>query len=220
MSDAGVDLPLQWSTQIDELLASWCDNAKCFEYMHAQSCYINSTRAKRLTILITITTALTGTTNIITGGASWNGFQAAWIFGGLSVLTSMATMLADKLGYAQAAEAHKRFCSTWGQIRRKIESELILPYGSRKECSSFLKMIRADIDQVSADGNTRISQQIREEAYEKFKSIPQFDIPDICGQLEHTKVFIASDLTQPLLGSAGGNITVETRMPVSVPSSA
>jgi hypothetical protein len=28
---------LQWSPQIDRMLADWCDEAKCFEWMHTAS---------------------------------------------------------------------------------------------------------------------------------------------------------------------------------------
>ena len=68
-----------------------------------------------------------------------------------------------------------------------------MPYGSRKDCSSFLKLVRSDIDQVSSDGNTRISHVVKKQCFEKFKQIPSFDIPDICGQMEHTRVYVNHD---------------------------
>lgn len=204
---------IQWSQQIDQMLASWCDNAKCFEYMHNESYDYNSTQSRKMTMFITVLTALTGTMNIGIGNISISGFQLSWVFGGLTVLTSMATMIQDKLGYAQNSEAHKRFCNTWGQIRRRIESELILPYGSRKDCSSFLKLVRSDIDQVSSDGNTRISHIVKQQCFEKFKQISNFDIPDICGQMEHTRVYVNHELESHIVS---GSIEHDLQKPLVI----
>ena len=49
---------IQWSQQIDQMLASWCDNAKCFEYMHNESYDYNSTQSRKMTMFITVLTAL------------------------------------------------------------------------------------------------------------------------------------------------------------------
>jgi len=173
--------------------------------MHTESFSRFNKKTRQFTILITIITAVTGTSNIIAGNTSINGFQTSWIFGGLAVLTSLANILQDKLGYQQLAESHKLYCVQWGQIRRKIESELILPYNTRKDAQSFLKMIRGDIDQVSSNGTSKIPSDIRVACYEKFRTIPDFDIPDICGQVEHTQVYMIAQqqsqttITEPLL---------------------
>jgi hypothetical protein len=53
-----------------------------------------------------------------------------------------------------------------------------------------LRYIKDDIGKTIANGNALIPPHIRAACYEKFSSIPGFDIPDICGQLEHTRVVI------------------------------
>ena len=189
MSDIQENPDLQWSSQIDNLLANWCDQAKCFEFMHNECYSIYNTKSRKFIICMTILSAISGTSNIIAGNYSINGFQASWFFGGLAVITSLTNILQDKLAYQQLSEAHKQYSATWGTIRRKMESELILPFGSRKDCASFLKLIRGDIDIISTAGNSKIPKIIRELCLEKFKTIPNFDIPDICGQLEHTQIY-------------------------------
>ena len=76
---------------------------------------------------------------------------------------------------------------------------MILPYNTRKDAQSFLKIISGDIDQASSNGASKIPTDIRKLCYEKFKNIPNFDIPDICGQVEHTQIYISQEITQPLL---------------------
>lgn len=200
--DSQEESNLQWNPQLDVLLANWCDQAKCFEFMHNESYSMYNGKTRKFIIIITILSALSGTSNIIAGSYSIGGFQTSWFFGGLSVLVSTTNILQDKLGYQQLSEAHKQYNSTWGTIRRKMESELMLPYANRKDCASFLKIIRGDIDNVSVQGASKIPKDIRNLCLEKFKTIPNFDIPDICGQLEHTKVYINEthpEILQPLI---------------------
>jgi hypothetical protein len=132
---------------------------------------------------------------VIAGGSVVNGFQLAWAFGSLSIIVSITNMLQEKLEYGSKAIEHKQFSVQWGTIRRKIEEELSIPPESRKDCATFLKYLRQDINQVSISGNTQIPDHIRDSCYEKFSKIPNFDLPDICGQIEHTQVYI----TVPLL---------------------
>lgn len=181
---------LSWSSNIDNLLAQWCDHAKCFEWMHTQSFDINYKKARKFVISISLLTAISGLSNVIAGGYSINGFQTAWIFGGVTIMVSTLNMLQDKLGYQQRADLHKRLASQWAIIKGRIEEVVILPPTARKDCRTFLKMLKSDINQVSLEGNSLITEDIRLKCYDKFNKVSNFDVPDICGQVEHTKVYI------------------------------
>ena len=70
------DFPLLvWTKEIDVLLASWCDNAKCFEWMHGETSIDYQKRSKIFMIVINILTAVCGLSNIIAGNIIINGFQ-------------------------------------------------------------------------------------------------------------------------------------------------
>ena len=79
-----------------------------------------------------------------------------------------------------------------------------IPRASRKDCQTFLKVLKQDINQVSNDGNAKIPEFIRDMCYERFNKIKDFDVPDICGQIEHTTVCI-EDEKLPLLSSQLSN---------------
>jgi hypothetical protein len=53
-----------------------------------------------------------------------------------------------------------------------------------------MRYIRADINTASADSASKIPKEIREACFMKFKDIVGFDIPDICGQVEHTRIYM------------------------------
>jgi hypothetical protein len=159
--------------------------------MHAESFDINYLAARRFMISINVLTAIAGLSNVIAGNLTIPNtiFQVNWIFGGISIGISTLNMLQDKLGYQQIADQHKKYASQWAHINLKIEEMLSLPPSARRDCKTFLKMIKADMNQVTLDGNSLISDKIRDECYNKFKDIPNFNIPEICGKMSHTNTY-------------------------------
>ena len=196
--------PLSWNPTIEHLFAKWCDHAKCFEWMHAESFDINYRSARRFMVTINVLTAIAGLSNVIAGNLTIPNttFQVNWIFGGISIGISTLNMLQDKLGYQQKADLHKSHASQWAQIISKIEEMLSLPANARRDCKTFLKMIKSDMNQVSLNGNSLISEKVRDECYQKFKDIPNFDIPEICGKMSHTNTY--NDL-QVAMTASGNN---------------
>ena len=194
-----------WIPSIELMLANWGDQAKAFEWMHIETYASYNKKAKIIMITSNILTAISGLSNVIAGGTVVDGFQLAWIFGSLSILVSIFNMLQEKLAYTTKAAEHQQFSVQWGSIRRKIEEELSIPPNARKDCGTFLKYLRQDINQVSVAGNAKVPESIRDTCFEKFSKIPEFDLPDICGKMERTRIYIdtASTVREPLIHDTG-----------------
>jgi hypothetical protein len=202
MSSSPSDPPahVQWNHTIEVLLSKWCDQAKCFEWMHTEAYSLSDRRAKVLMITSNIVAAVGGLSNLIAGGTTANGFQLSWVFGSLAIIVSITNMLQEKLGYATLAGEFKHYSTAWGLIRSKIEEQLVMPPASRKDCGTFIKYLRQDMNQVSMEGNAKIPEHVRDSCYEKFNKIPDFTLPDICGEMEHTTIYIPGDsIRTPLL---------------------
>jgi len=180
---------VSWDSKIDTLLAKWCDTAKCYEWMHSESHTICERKSQTFLISINSLTAISGVANTIFGGLTVNGIQCAWIFGGISIFVSTLNMLQDKLGYGQNAVIHKKLIVQWASIRMRIEEILSIPYTARKDCKSLLQLLRSDLRDAERDGTGLIGKGVRDACYAHFKEIDGFDIPDICGQVEHTKIY-------------------------------
>ena len=197
-----------WDSNIDLLLAGWCDNAKCFEWMHTEAHSIFESRARNYMIVMNCLTAVAGLSNIIAGSTQIGTFQVSWIFGGISILVSTLNVIQDKLGYQQASALHQKSANEWATIRSKITEVLTIPYTGRKDCKTFLRYIKADIQGATLEGNSSISKEIRVACYNRFKSIPEFEIPEICGQMEHTRVFIRdpTNLTVAIPDTASASV--------------
>ena len=194
---------LQWTPSIDHMLANWCDQAKSFEWMNTEAYSRYSVRSMSMSITVNVAIALSGVANLIVGSAQLTNASVppSTILGCVSIAISIISMLEDKFDWITMANNFKQASVQWSNVSRKLEEQLAVPPGGRKDCSTFLKYIKQDITTVSAT-NYMIPKDIRAKCMEKFGRIPNFDVPDICGQVEHTSVYVeqtTSTLQVPLL---------------------
>lgn len=189
---------LQWSPQIDRMLADWCDEAKCFEWMHSESYSRYSKRATVMTIGSNITISLTGIANLVLGVTVSDATTTSMIFGCVSIGIGVVNMIREQFGWTTLANNYKVSAKQWSEISRKVQEQLVIPPTARKDCATFLKYIKQDMT-LASEHNSNLPKDIRQKCFEKFKSIPDFNVPDICGQIEHTAVYIEQPLQQPLL---------------------
>jgi hypothetical protein len=190
---------LQWSPQIDRMLADWCDEAKCFEWMHSQSYSRYSKRSTAMIIGANITISLSGIANLVLGATIPDTMTTSIIFGCVSIGIGIVNMVKEQFGWTELANNYKVSAKHWTEISRKMQEQLIIPPPARKDCATFLKYLKQDMT-LASEYNTNIPADIRQKCFEKFKVIPNFNIPDICGQIEHTAVYVEPKL-EPLLSS-------------------
>lgn len=188
---------LQWNESVDTMLAAWCDEAKCFEWMNTESYSRYNKLATGMTIATNTIIAVSGIANIIIGKVPGGNIDPSTIFGCISIFIGLVNMLQDKFDWLTMANNFKQSAVHWAVISRKIEEQLAIPHSGRKDCGTFLKYIKQDISLVS-ERNTSIPKDIRDLCFKKFSAIPNFNIPDLCGQLEHTSVYVEA-LKVPLL---------------------
>jgi len=182
---------LTWEPSVEQMLARWCDEAKCFEWMHTEAFTYYDKWARRLVITSNSLIALSGISNVVAGDVVINDFfKLSWLFGGLSVIISITNMLQEKLAYAAKSIEHDHHATLWNLISKKIEEQLLIPPASRKDCGTFLKYLKQDLTQVTMTGNSLIPEDIREACNEKFGKIQDFELPEICGKMEHTKIYV------------------------------
>lgn len=186
ITDLEVKAQLAWTPEIDTMLTNWCDQAKCFEWMHTETFSMYDKFTHNVLIVTHVLNTLSGMSTIAAGTTEIYHFKMIWLFGSVSIFVSLINVLQEKLGYGKQAVLHKNYASTWGIIRRKIESVVSIPVSSRKDCYAFLKYVREEIDRVSVEGNLAIPAAIRLSCYKKFKDVPNFIMPDICGEMVHT----------------------------------
>lgn len=186
---------LEWNNSIEILLRNMCDQSKCYTWMHSETYSIYNKKHRIFNVLVNVFSVAGGLTNVISGSSDINGFKLSWLFGSITILFTMSNVIQDKLAYNLLATEHKQFAVLWSLITMKIQNELSLPRENRKDCHTFLKIISSDINSMAIEANIKIPSYIKEKCYEKFKNIENFDIPDICGQIEHTIIYVNSDIS-------------------------
>ena len=190
---------LAWTSQIDKMLADWCDEAKCFEWMHSEAYSRYSKRATGMTIGANITISLTGIANLVLGATIPDTMTTSMIFGCISIGIGIVSMIREQFGWTELANNYKVSAKQWSEISRKMQEQLVIPPSSRKDCATFLKYVKQDMT-LASEHNSKLPRDIRQNCFEKFKLIPNFNIPDICGQIEHTAIYVEPKL-EPLLVS-------------------
>jgi len=192
---------LQWTPAIDRILASWCDQAKSFNWMHGQAYSRYSKRSTAMNISTNIAISLVGIVNLALASSQIEPMTTSIVTGSVSVGIGIIKMIQEQFNWTSLAADYRNSAKKWDHVSRKIQEQVVLPYAGRKDCGTFLKYIKQDINEAS-DTNTLIPKDIRIKCNDKFGKIPDFDVPDICGQVEHTSVYVeqsTSTLQVPLL---------------------
>jgi len=192
---------LQWTPAIDRMLANWCDQSKSFNWMHGQAYSRYSKRSTAMNISTNIAISLVGIVNLALASSQIEPMTTSMVTGSVSVAIGIIKMIQEQFNWTSLAADYRNSAKKWDHVSRKIQEQVVLPYAGRKDCGTFLKYIKQDINEAS-DTNTLIPKDIRNNCNDKFGKIPDFDVPDICGQVEHTSVYVeqsTSTLQVPLL---------------------
>ena len=140
----------EWSDEIEELLSEWGEISMCYSYLHNYSTRKYRKKYHHLQIPIIILSTLTGTANFATDSYVpehlQHGFSAG--VGSLNIACGILGTLLSFLRYSEIYEGHRIAALSWAKLSRNIEIELALHRDKRKPCRDFLKVSRAEYDNL------------------------------------------------------------------------
>ena len=188
------DLPKDiedWSDEIEELLSEWGEVSMCYAYLHNFSQRKYRKKYHHLQIPIIILSTLTGTANFATDSYIpidyQQGFSAG--VGSLNLFCGILGTLLSFLRYSEIYEGHRISALAWSKLGRAIEIELSLHNKKRKSSRDFLKICRAEYDNL-LESSPGIDLDIISMFNNKFNDkYPDVRKPIICNGLKAIKPF-------------------------------
>ena len=184
-----------WTTEQERLMSEWSDIAMCYRWLHDHSEKIYHSKTLWINIPVIVLSTLGGTANF--------GIQsifsddttkklASFAIGGVSLFAGLLTTINNYLRYPQLEESNRVASIAWGKFQRLIAVELSLHPDERMDSMDFLKVCRSDLDRLIEQSPPIPPQAIKLFEF-RFGSIKELKKPDICGALEHTRVYESSE---------------------------
>ena len=185
-----------WSKEQERLMAEWSDIASCYRWLHNQSNKIFHVKTLWINLPVIVLSTLGGTASFGIQSLFENDESAkkyaSFGIGGISLLAGLLTTVGNYLRYAQLEESHRVAAIAWGKFQRLIAVELALNPIDRIDSLDFLKICRADLDRL-IEQSSPIPTEAIVMFEDKIGKIKDLKKPDICGALEHTRVFESSE---------------------------
>ena len=150
------------------------------------------TLSSSILLFFFVLSTLTGTANFATDSYVPEGFKQGFsaFVGSLNLFCGILGTLLSFLRYSEIYEGHRLSALAWSKLGRAIEIELSLHDAKRKNCRDFLKVCRAEYDNL-LESSTNIDLDIINMFNKKFEDkYPQVRKPIICNGLKEIKPFI------------------------------
>jgi len=189
------DINDEWTPEIEELLSEWGEVALCFQYLHSFSQRKYKRKYFHYQIPIIVLSTLTGTANFAADSYVpehlQQGFSAG--VGSLNIAAGIMGTLLAFLKYAEIYEGHRIAALAWSKLSRNIEIELSLNDNRRKPCKDFLKVMRAEYDNLM-ESSPSIDLDVISMFNKKFEGkYPNVRKPVIVNGLREIKPFKMDD---------------------------
>lgn len=181
----------EWSEEIEELLSEWAEISMCYAYLHNFSTRKYRAKYHHMQVPIIILSTLTGTANFAIDSYVPKDYQSGFSagVGSLNIFCGILGTLLSFLRYSEIYEGHRLSALSWSKLGRSIEIELSLHDKKRKPCRDFLKVCRAEYDNL-LESSPNIDLDIIAMFNKKFNDkYPEVRKPIICNGLKAIKPY-------------------------------
>jgi hypothetical protein len=207
---------IKWSTEHENILADWADQAMCYKWMHGRARIKYNRVNTWFTIPVIIMSTLTGTANfavdkIPVAYRQW--FQIG--VGSVNILAGIITTIQQFLKITELNEAHRACTISWDKFYRNVKVELTKNRSERNNPYQMIKSCKEEFDRLIETSPT-IPQKIIEDFKKTFSGgkvkdpknmTPQqraYELikkPAICDNLQSTSLSVfKEDTTKKFIG--------------------
>ena len=207
---------IKWSTEHENILVDWADQAMCYKWMHGKARIKYNRVNTWFTIPVIIMSTLTGTANFAVDkipDAYRQWFQIG--VGSVNILAGIITTIQQFLKITELNEAHRACTISWDKFYRNVKVELTKNRNERNNPYQLIKSSKEEFDRLIETSPT-IPQKIindfkqtfsggkvkdpknmtpQQRAYELIKK------PAICDNLQSTSLSVfKEDTTKKFIG--------------------
>ena len=175
-----------WSDEIEDLLSEWGEISMCYSYLHNFGSRKYKKKYHHLQIPIIVLSTLTGVGNFAVDSYIPEDYKKGFtaVVGGFNIFCGILGTLLSFLRYSEIYEGHRISALAWSKLGRAIEIELSLHDKKRKPCRDFLKICRAEYDNL-LESSPSVDLDIISMFNKKFEEdYPHVSKPLICNGLK------------------------------------
>ena len=182
-----------WKAEEERILASWCDRAQCYEWMHYKAHMKYKSKNAWFTIPVIIISTVTGTANFAQDRFSDE--YKPWVVmgvGGANIIAGIITTVYQFLKVSELNEAHRVAALSWGKFCRNLRAELSKHPLDRVNHEHFVSLAKEEYDRL-IEICPIVPTHIIQEFNKKYGSVDSFTKPEICAKTFGTDVYQMTD---------------------------
>ena len=182
-----------WKAEEERILASWCDRAQCYEWMHYKAHMKYKSKNAWFTIPVIIISTVTGTANFAQDRFSDE--YKPWVVmgvGGANIIAGIITTVYQFLKVSELNEAHRVAALSWGKFCRNLRSELSKHPLDRVNHEHFVSLAKEEYDRL-IEICPIVPTHIIQEFNKKYGHVDSFTKPEICAKTFGTDVYQMTD---------------------------
>jgi hypothetical protein len=178
-----------WKAEEERILASWCDRAQCYEWMHYKAHLKYKSKNAWFTIPVIIISTVTGTANFAQDrfGDDYRDWVVMGV-GGANIIAGIITTVYQFLKVSELNEAHRVAALSWGKFCRNLRSELSKHPLDRVNHEHFVSMAKEEYDRL-IEISPIVPTYVIKEFNSKYGNVDNFTKPEICAKTFGTEVY-------------------------------
>jgi len=199
MGDNKEELSIEWSSQLENILAEEGERCRGLAWLHTRAEIICSKHNSFIQVPVIVLSTLAGTASVGSATLFEGDTKTSSIAIGLvSIFVGIMNTLGGFFAFSKRAESHRIAHLSYSKLSNKITIELSLPRDQRNKPDLLLNLIRDNMERL-AETTPNCPRNIIDEFNAKFRDVKGIALPNEVNGLHKINVYrISTHLPTPV----------------------
>jgi hypothetical protein len=197
-----------WEESVEKILSELGDEAQINAFLHKKSNEYYNMQNIKYQFPIIIFSAISGTGNFISSTFPDHDKTIVLFMGGLSIITTIITSLAQFLKVSQLSESHRISYLSWEKFHSNIKFQLNKRRSSRENVKDFLNLIVPEYQRLK-EISASIPIHITDEVKKHKKNFKNMQVPYMLNGFHPVVPFKEEELTNDDETNNNGLINID-----------